>query len=114
MELQFPMDGAYTLDVTGTDALGNTASVSYTGEAPQAFTIDRTPPLIEVTWDNTDARNGRYYNAARLATVRVADLSFDDSYVKIFYGRRRVGFGLSVHGSGGEHGSPSIRRIVYY
>ena len=83
MELQFPMDGAYTLDVTGTDALGNTASVSYTGEAPQAFTIDRTPPLIEVTWDNTDARNGRYYNAARLATVRVADLSFDDSYVKI-------------------------------
>ena len=83
MELQFPMDGAYTLDVTGTDALGNTASVSYTGEAPQAFTIDRTPPLIEVTWDNTDARNRRYYNAARLATVRVADLSFDDSYVKI-------------------------------
>ena len=71
------------MDVTGTDALGNTASVSYTGEAPQAFTIDRTPPLIEVTWDNTDARNGRYYNAARLATVRVADLSFDDSYVKI-------------------------------
>ena len=83
MELQFPMDGAYTLDVTGTDALGNTASVSYTGEAPQAFTIDRTPPLIEVTWDNTDARNGRYYNAVRLATVRVTDLSFDDSYVKI-------------------------------
>ena len=83
MELQFPMDGAYTLEVTGTDALGNTASVSYTGEAPQAFTIDRTPPLIEVTWDNTDARNGRYYNAVRLATVRVTDLSFDDSYVKI-------------------------------
>ena len=69
--------------MTGTDALGNTASVSYTGEAPQAFTIDRTPPLIEVTWDNTDARNGRYYNAVRLATVRVTDLSFDDSYVKI-------------------------------
>ena len=83
MELQFPMDGAYTLDVTGTDALGNAASVTYTGEAPQAFTIDRTPPLIEVAWDNTDARNGRYYNAARLATVRVTDLSFDDSYVKI-------------------------------
>lgn len=83
MELQFPMDGAYTLEVTGTDALGNAASVSYTGEAPQAFTIDRTPPLIEVIWDNTDARNGRYYNSARLATVRVTDLSFDDSYVKI-------------------------------
>ena len=83
LELQFPMDGAYSLDVTGSDALGNAASVSYTGEAPQAFTIDRTPPLIEVSWDNTDARNGRYYNAARLAKVRVTDLSFDDSYVKI-------------------------------
>lgn len=83
MELRFPMDGIYTLEVAGTDALGNAASVSYTGEAPQAFTIDRTPPLIEVTWDNEDARNGRYYNAARRATVRVTDLSFDDSYVKI-------------------------------
>ena len=83
LELQFPMDGAYTLEVAGTDALGNAAPVSYTGEAPQAFTIDRTPPLIEVAWDNTDVRNGRYYNAARLATVRITDLSFDDSYVKI-------------------------------
>ena len=83
MELRFPMDGIYTLEAAGTDALGNAASVSYTGEAPQAFTIDRTLPLIEVTWDNEDARNGRYYNAARRATVRVTDLSFDDSYVKI-------------------------------
>ena len=83
MELRFPMDGTYTLDVTGTDALGNAASVSYTGEAPQEFTIDRMPPLLEIIWDNTDARNGNYYNGARRATVRVTDLSFDDSYVKI-------------------------------
>ena len=83
MELRFPLDGAYTLEVTGTDALGNTASVSYTGEAPQAFTIDRMPPLIEVVWDNTDARNGNYYNGTRRATVRITDLSFDDNYVKI-------------------------------
>ena len=83
MELRFPMDGSYTLDVTGTDALGNAAVVSYTGEAPQEFTIDRMPPLLEIMWDNTDARNGNYYNGARRATVRVTDLSFDDSYVKI-------------------------------
>ena len=83
MELRFPMDGSYTLDVTGTDALGNAAAVSYTGEAPQEFTIDRMPPLLEIMWDNTDARNGNYYNGARRATVRVTDLSFDDSYVKI-------------------------------
>ena len=83
MKLRFPLDGVYTLEVTGTDALGNAASVSYTGEAPQEFTIDRTPPLIEVVWDNTDARNGNYYNGARRAIVRITDLSFDDSYVKI-------------------------------
>ena len=83
MELRFPIDGVYTLEVSGTDALGNAASVNYIGEAPQAFTIDRIPPLIEVLWDNTDVRNGRYYNAARRATVRVTDLSFDDNYVKI-------------------------------
>ena len=83
MKLRFPLDGVYTLEVTGTDALGNAASVSYTGEAPQEFTIDRTPPLIEVVWDNTDARNGNYYNGARRAIVLITDLSFDDSYVKI-------------------------------
>lgn len=83
MEVRFPADGIYTLDVTGADAAGNPASVRYEGEAPRDFVVDGTPPLIEVAWDNTDARNGRYYNRERKATVRITDLSFSEELVRI-------------------------------
>ena len=83
MELQFDRDGEYTLDINGTDALGNAAAVEYKGEAPRAFTVDRTPPVIDVIWDNTDVRNGKYYNRPRRAVIRITDLSFDPRGVKI-------------------------------
>ena len=74
----FAKDGAYTLDVAGSDALGNPAVITYEGEAVRAFTVDRTPPRIEVVWDNTDVRNGKYFNRARNASIRITDLSFDE------------------------------------
>ena len=83
MDIPFAADGEYTLLVSGTDALGNPASVQYQGEAPQAFVIDRTPPGIQVIWDNTDVRNGRYYNRARRALVRITELSFDGRGVRM-------------------------------
>ena len=82
-EVRFDADGVYTLDVGGTDAAGNPASVDYVGAAVRRFVIDRTPPRIEVFWDNTDVRNGRYYNRPRRATVRITDVSFDETRVKI-------------------------------
>ena len=92
-EVRFAADGEYTLEVSGTDAVGNAASVTYAGEAPQEFVIDRIPPRIEVIWDNEDVRNGMYYNRPRCATVRITDLSPDERAVQIFpYARalRRV------------------------
>ena len=84
MEVQFAVDGEYTLEVSGADALGNAAAVTYTGEAPQDFVIDRIPPLIEVVWDNEDVRNGKYYNRPRCATIRITELSLDERAVQIF------------------------------
>lgn len=83
-EVRFAADGEYTLEVSGTDAVGNAASVTYAGEAPQEFVIDRIPPRIEVIWDNEDVRNGMYYNRPRCATVRITDLSPDERAVQIF------------------------------
>lgn len=79
----FAKDGAYTLDVAGSDALGNAALVTYEGEAVRAFTVDRTPPRIEVIWDNMDVRNSKYYNRARNASIRITDLSFDERQAQI-------------------------------
>ena len=83
LEVEFAVDGEYTLDVSGTDALGNAASVTYEGSAPQAFAIDRIPPVIEVVWDNEDVRNGKYYNSPRVATIRITELSLDERAVQI-------------------------------
>ena len=109
MEVRFPADGAYTLDVGGADALGNPAVVRYAGEAPRAFVIDATPPRIEVFWDNNDVRNGRYYNRERVATIRITDLSFDEDRVKIV--PRSTGFRL-VDGRRAAAGT-ALAAVVY-
>jgi hypothetical protein len=103
----FAKDGAYTLDVEGSDALGNAAAVTYEGKAPRAFTVDRTPPRIEVIWDNTDVRNGKYYNRARNATVRITDLSFDARWARI------LPFSRDFHRIGSEGSADRERGDTY-
>lgn len=47
------------------------------------FTVDTTAPRIAIGWDNTDARNGHYYNRSRTATITVTEHNFDPSLVSI-------------------------------
>lgn len=42
-----------------------------------AVTIDKAAPQVSISFDNNDARNGKYYNAARTATVTVDESNFD-------------------------------------
>lgn len=73
----YSKDGNYTLEVGGTDLVNNkTSSIKYNGTAPQKFTIDKTAPSVEVTYDNNNAKNTKYYNAARVATIKVNDVNF--------------------------------------
>jgi len=50
-----------------------------------AFIIDKTNPEITLDFDNTEAKNGKYYNAARVATVTIKDANFDpdDKYITL-------------------------------
>ena len=102
-KLYYNTDGDYTLDLPGcTDALGNPATVDYRGTAPKAFTIDKTIPVIYVTFDNNSAQNEIYYKDPRTATVRIHEHNFRESDVKVdqtLDGRSRSGFG----GSGDDH-----------
>ena len=61
-----------------TDVLSRTDSVS--GES---FTIDKTMPTIQVSFDNNNVSNGMYYNAARTATITVNEHNFSSSLVRI-------------------------------
>lgn len=76
-KLSYTSDGNYTLNISGTDALGNPAKVSYAKQvAPQKFTIDKTAPGVNVTYDNNDVLNEKYYKATRTATISISDVNF--------------------------------------
>ncbi|MCI7730990.1 hypothetical protein [Enorma burkinafasonensis] len=90
-QMTFALEGDGTrLELAGTsitvaDRAGNTAStgdfsayaVSNLPTGAAGIAIDMEEPQISFSFDNDDVRNGRYYNAARTATVTVQDASFD-------------------------------------
>ena len=45
--------------------------------------IDRTAPSIEVEFDNDNAQNGRYFPAARTASIAVTEPNFDPGLMDI-------------------------------
>lgn len=71
-------DGDYMFDVTTTDLLGFEATEVNYGDsvAPQEFTIDKTNPVINISFNNNDVRNGKYYNDTRTATVNIEEHNF--------------------------------------
>lgn len=71
-KLTFDKDGIYNFSGTVTDMAGNTTAIPTQTE----FVIDRTAPAVTVTYDNNDVQNGKYYKAARTATIAVSDVNF--------------------------------------
>ncbi|MDO4797376.1 MAG: hypothetical protein Q4A01_05060 [Coriobacteriales bacterium] len=72
-------DGHYVVTAQLTDASGNVSAPSMIEE----FTIDKTAPLVSVEWDNNDVRNGKYYRAARTATITVIEHNFSPQNMAI-------------------------------
>lgn len=85
----------YTLTVSAKDIAGNESatdtdgkysankvkdenSKAYTGkDHADDFTVDQTPPVVSVRFDNSNARNGKYFNATRTAYITLVDHNFD-------------------------------------
>lgn len=59
---------------------GTTAAQTFFGDT---FTIDKTAPKLNVSWNTEAAQNGKYYNAARTATITVEEHNFDPNLFKI-------------------------------
>lgn len=84
--ITYQADGDYTFGIRYTDMAGNMAEGTEYAEgtaAPEAFTIDKTAPEVSVSYDNRNARNGNYYNAARTATITVMEHNFNADLVDI-------------------------------
>lgn len=78
-------DGIYSFDMKYTDRAGNkNQAIDYGNSvAPTKFVVDKTLPVINVSYDNNDARNEKYFNAYRTATVTVTEHNFDVNRVTI-------------------------------
>ena len=75
----YSADGDYTFDIRSTDLAGNT---SLPFEQHQ-FTVDKTLPVLSVTYDNNSAMNGNYYKANRTATITIREHNFDPARVQV-------------------------------
>ena len=87
--ITYDKDGDYTLDIVTADLAKNAqkGSTDYGDSvAPQDFVLDKTAPVIGITFDNNDVRNGHYYNAARIATITITEHNFSASDAKVDVG----------------------------
>lgn len=68
----FDKDAEYDVSVNYTDRSGNKAD-----EVKAHFTVDRTAPVIKITYDNNDLKNTEngieYYGASRTATIEITE-----------------------------------------
>lgn len=77
--ITFSEDGDYQFSLGCTDRAGNVAE----GYSSEEFTIDKTAPVMTVSWNNDNSSNGNYYNTERVATVTIVEHNFDGSLISL-------------------------------
>lgn len=92
----FTEDGEYTFTMDMTDMAGNTTRYGKT----DSFIVDKTAPVISVSYDNNNAQNGKYYNKTRTATITVRDRNFDQKTFAAAIRASLEGKGVSAPSAG--------------
>ena len=80
-KIVYNTDGDFAFDIAVKDKAMNSAD-KFT---QQKFTVDKTAPVIDVSFDNNSAKNGNYYKADRTATIKITEHNFNSGsqYVNI-------------------------------
>ena len=84
--IPYTADGDYEFSIEYTDLADNRSdgAVYAAGtQVPEKFTVDKTLPVIDVSYDNNSASNGNYYNTGRTATIVITEHNFDASRVTV-------------------------------
>lgn len=89
--ISFVEDGDYVMSFYCVDKADNKSN-EYTSPL---VTIDKTAPVINVSYDNNNSRNGNYYKAPRTATVVVTEHNFDPNLVQIDTNGSKSGWSTS-------------------
>ncbi len=96
-QVTFAADGDYTFTLNTTDLAGNDSNYTQVDE----FTIDRTIPTIQVSYDNNSAETPGYYNANRTATITVNEHNFNAAEVNTQITAALQGSGVGIPSIGG-------------
>lgn len=96
-QVTFAADGDYTFTLETTDLAGNASSYNRVDD----FTIDRTVPTVQVSYDNNSAATPGYFNANRTATVTVNEHNFNAAEVNAQITAALQGSGMAAPGLGG-------------
>ncbi|WP_448973157.1 hypothetical protein [Oribacterium sp.] len=106
--IYFNKDGDYQLSITGEDLAGNAMEELSYAEGTQAaldFTVDKTAPVLSVSYDNNTANHEFYYKEGRRAEISIEEKNFRSDLVDYSVlkdgGREAHGSALSSF-SGGE------------
>lgn len=110
-------DADYTFNVTAKDLVGHDAGEADYGDsvAPREFTVDKTKPVIEITFDNNDVRNGRYYKENRTATIHIEEHNFaaEDAEVTTTAEIAEGGVAAPAAGSWGSAGDSNTAQVPF-
>lgn len=95
----YDADGDYTFDINYSDLAGNQCEEkiysSGTSNATE-FTIDKTIPVIEVSYNNNSFANDKYFKQDRTATISIKEHNFDESRVNFTQSASLNGLPIAV------------------
>lgn len=96
--VKYAKDGDYTFDISYTDEAGlKCKKVNFANgtTAAKSFTIDKTKPVVSVSYNNNNAVNGNYYVSERVATVVINEHNFNADRVKFIMSATNDGSAIS-------------------
>lgn len=109
-------DGDYTFDIEYTDLADNKCSGADYGksEAAKKFTIDKTEPVVSVSYDNNSAKNGKYFASGRTATIVIDEHNFDINRVNFVRTSRLYGSNITAPNVSWNHSGDVHTATISY
>lgn len=99
--IEYVDDADYTFDISYTDEADNPAEAVNYGNSisPTKFTVDKTRPEIQISYDNNEVLHTNYYSRHRVATITVTEHNFDS---------QRVTFSCTANDNGTTVTAPTL------
>lgn len=112
----YSADGDYTFAIAYTDLADNACAGARYGNsvAPTEFTVDKTLPVVSVSYNNNDARNDKYFAAPRTATVVVTEHNFDVTRVTFTQTAALNGAAIAIPAASWTHSGDVHTAVIVF